>query len=191
MLSGYFLLNLIALPREIVTPISYLCPMNTAYILLGSNEGDRIQHLTNALRYINQEVGTIVTESAVYTTLAWGYTEQPDFLNQVICIDTLMTAEQLLYALLGIEKKLGRIRNNTKWLQRIIDLDILFYNDAVIHSADLQIPHPHLQDRKFVLVPLEEIAPLYIHPILKKNIATLTAECTDTLNVNKLNKQHL
>lgn len=164
--------------------------MNTAYVLLGSNEGDRLQHLTNALNYMKQDIGSIVKASAVYTTLAWGNTEQPDFLNQVVCIETSLSAQQLLEALLLVEKKLGRIRSGTKWMQRIIDLDVLFYNDAIIDSAELQIPHPHLQDRKFVLVPLQEIAPAFIHPLLKKNIITLTAECKDQLEVKKLNPEH-
>lgn len=161
--------------------------MNAAYILLGSNDGDRIQHLSNALNLIKEEAGTIITESAVYTTHAWGYTEQPDFLNQVVYLDTFLSAQQLLNTLLGIEKKLGRIRNNTKWMQRIIDLDILFYNDAIINESDLLVPHPHLQDRKFVLIPLQEIAAGFIHPVLQKNIATLTAECTDPLEVREFN----
>lgn len=165
-------------------------PMNTAYILLGSNEGDRLQHLTNALNFIQQEAGNIVKTSAVYTTLAWGYTEQPDFLNQVICIDTSLSAQQLLQTLLSVEKKLGRIRSSTKWMQRIIDLDVLFYNDTIIDSPELKVPHPHLQDRKFVLIPLQEIAPTYVHPLFKKNITTLTAECKDLLEVRKLHLEH-
>lgn len=164
--------------------------MNTAYILLGSNEGDRLQHLTNALHYITEEVGKIVKASAIYTTLAWGNTEQPDFLNQVVCIETSLSAEELLKMLLEVEKKSGRIRSGAKWMQRIIDLDVLFYNDSIIDSPELQVPHPHLQNRKFVLVPLQEIASTLIHPLLKKNITTLTAECNDRLEVRKLDAEH-
>jgi len=162
-----------------------LATMNTAYILLGSNDGDRMQHLLNALTLMKQQVGTVVKESAIYTTLAWGNTEQPDFLNQVVCINTRLSPQQLLNTLLEIEKKLGRIRTTAKWMQRIIDLDILFYNNDIIDAQDLHIPHPHLQDRKFVLIPLQEIAATYIHPVFKKNIATLTAECKDSLEVQK------
>lgn len=164
--------------------------MNKVFLLLGSNEGDRLQHLSNALNYIEQEVGTIVKQSCIYTTDAWGNTQQPDFLNQVICIDTLLSPLQLLEVVLGIERKLGRIRDSSKWMQRIIDLDVLFYNDAIVDVPDLKIPHPYIQDRKFVLVPLQEIAGSYIHPVLKKNIITLTDECVDPLKVRKLNTEH-
>ncbi|HET6225991.1 MAG TPA: 2-amino-4-hydroxy-6-hydroxymethyldihydropteridine diphosphokinase [Bacteroidia bacterium] len=160
--------------------------MNTAYILLGSNDGDRLQHLATALTRMKEEAGALVKESAIYTTVAWGYTEQPDFLNQVVCIQTDLTPQQLLSALLSIEKEMGRVRGHAKWMQRIIDLDILFYNQDVINESHLHIPHPHLQDRKFVLVPLKEIAASYMHPVLKKDVATLTAACKDTLEVQKL-----
>ena len=163
-----------------------LALMNNAYILLGSNEGDRMQHLSNALKRIEQKAGSILRRSGIYTTAAWGNTDQPDFLNQVICVTTTLSPQQLLNTLLDIEKELGRLRSGTKWMQRIIDLDILFYNDAVINTADLTIPHPHLQDRKFVLVPLCEIASGWIHPVLKKDIAALTAACKDASDVQIL-----
>lgn len=164
-------------------------PMNTAYILLGSNEGDRLQHLSNALELIEQQAGTLIKQSDIYVTLAWGYREQPDFLNQVICIETQLSPQQLLKQLLDIEKTLGRIRSGTKWLQRIIDLDILFYNDLILKEELLCIPHPFLQERKFVLIPLEEIAAKLVHPVFKKNITTLIAECNDTLEVKRLEKE--
>jgi 2-amino-4-hydroxy-6-hydroxymethyldihydropteridine diphosphokinase len=160
--------------------------MNTAYLLLGSNEGDRLEHLSRALKLINQKAGVLVTQSAIYVTVAWGNRDQPDFLNQVVCITTDLSPEQLLKALLSIEQEIGRTRSGTKWMQRIIDLDILFYNDLVMTTEELTIPHPFLQDRKFVLVPLLEIAAAYVHPVFQKNIAVLTEACTDKLEVKKL-----
>jgi 2-amino-4-hydroxy-6-hydroxymethyldihydropteridine diphosphokinase len=160
--------------------------MNTAYLLLGSNEGDRLQHLSRALKLIDQKAGTLIKQSAIYVTVAWGNTDQPDFLNQVICITTDLSPQQLLKSLLAIEREIGRTRTGTKWMQRIIDLDILFYNDLAMATEELTIPHPFLQDRKFVLVPLLEIAAAYVHPVLQKNIAALTEACTDNLEVKKL-----
>lgn len=163
-----------------------LAVMNRAYILLGSNEGDRLSHLSNALERINKQAGKVMQSSAVYVTVAWGYKDQPDFLNQVVCIETSLTPHQLLKNLLDTEKELGRIRSGTKWMQRIIDLDILFYNDLILKEEELTIPHPHIQDRKFVLVPLREIASNLIHPVFKKDITALTAECKDTSEVKTL-----
>jgi 2-amino-4-hydroxy-6-hydroxymethyldihydropteridine diphosphokinase len=163
-----------------------LTAMNTAYLLLGSNEGDRVQHLSHALKLIDQKAGTLAKQSAIYVTVAWGNAEQPDFLNQVVCITTDLSPQQLLNALLAIEQEIGRIRTGAKWMQRIIDLDILFYNDLVMATEELTIPHPFLQDRKFVLVPLLEIAATYVHPVFQKSVAALTDACIDQLEVKKL-----
>lgn len=159
--------------------------MNTAYILLGSNEGNRQEHLLKALKLINTEAGAIWEQSEVYITMAWGNTEQPDFLNQVLCLHTSLAPQQLLETLLGIEKKLGRSRNGIKWMQRIIDIDILFYDALILQTPELIIPHPFIQERRFALVPLLEIASEYIHPVLKKNIRALVNECRDPLEVKK------
>lgn len=167
----------------------YLASMNKAYILLGSNEGDRLFHLSKALELIEQEAGAVSKRSEVYITVAWGYQEQPDFLNQVICIETVLSPQQLLKQLLEIEQMLGRTRTDTKWRQRIIDLDILFYNELVLKEESLCIPHPFIQDRKFVLIPLLEIAATLVHPVFGKDITSLTLECKDTLEVKKLEKQ--
>jgi 2-amino-4-hydroxy-6-hydroxymethyldihydropteridine diphosphokinase len=163
-----------------------LAAMNTAYLLLGSNEGDRLQHLSQALNLINQKAGTVVKQSAIYVTVAWGYSDQPDFLNQVVSITTALSPLQLLKELLAIEQEIGRTRTGAKWMQRIIDLDILFYNDLVLTTEELILPHPFLQDRRFVLVPLLEIAAAYVHPVFQKNITALTELCNDKLEVQKL-----
>ncbi len=160
--------------------------MNKAYILLGSNEGNRLEYLSRALDLIQQEAGKMLLQSGIYETVAWGNPDQPDFLNQVICIDTTLDPLSLLKKLLDIEKMMGRSRNGSKWMQRIIDLDILFYEDRVVKEKDLCIPHPFIQDRKFVLLPLKEIASGLVHPVLKKDIATLAGVCKDMLEVRKL-----
>ena len=158
--------------------------MNIAYILTGGNMGKPLQQLTAAAATICSECGTIVSQSSIYQTAAWGNEDQPDFLNQVLCINTLLNPFKLMRKLLALEKKMGRTRN----LQndpRIIDLDILFYNDLIIDKPSLQLPHPRLHLRRFVLVPLAEIAPQLLHPVLHKPVQQLLHECADTLNVKK------
>ncbi len=160
--------------------------MNTAYLLLGSNEGDRILWFETAIGLISARCGTLLKRSSIYETKAWGNTEQPDFLNMVVSIETTKTPEELLAAILGIEETMGRHRT-VKWGPRIIDIDILLYNDAIIESTELVIPHPFMQDRRFTLIPLAELAPGYVHPKLHKTIAGLLAECPDELEVHKYN----
>jgi len=158
--------------------------MNTVYLLTGGNMGDRLHHLTAAATTIALDCGKIVAQSAVYKTSAWGNEEQPDFLNQVLCINTTVTPFKLLRSLLSIEKKMGRTRDKQND-PRTIDLDILFYNDLVITGPSLQVPHPRLHLRRFVLVPLCEIAPGLIHPVFQKSVQQLLNECPDELDVKK------
>ena len=160
--------------------------MNTGIFLsLGSNQGDRQKNLRETIVQIAEVAGKIVKASPVYRTAAWGKTDQPDFLNQVIAIETSLTPEELLEKILAIEHRLGRIRTE-KWAMRTIDIDILLFGNVIINSAALSLPHPELANRRFVLEPLNEIAPEYIHPILKKKISELLAECPDQLAVTKL-----
>jgi 2-amino-4-hydroxy-6-hydroxymethyldihydropteridine diphosphokinase len=160
--------------------------MNTAYLLLGGNLGDRQQNLQKAVILIEKHAGPTPKKSNVFITKAWGNELQPDFYNQAICIDTKLSAIDLLNTLLRIEEELGRKRTGDKWQARTMDIDILFYNDERIDTTKLKIPHPFIQDRKFVLVPMNEIASELVHPVLKKNIRELLAECTDTLEVKML-----
>ena len=151
------------------------------YLLLGSNMGDKRQQLTTAIDKISIE-NKIITKSAIYETSAWGNTNQPSFYNQVIRINTSLNPQELLAHLLSIELQMGRIRKE-KWGQRVIDIDIIYYNDQIISSHQLSIPHPEIQNRKFTLIPLVEIAPRFEHPLLKKNQKELLGLCKDTLEV--------
>lgn len=157
---------------------------NGIFLLLGSNLGNRQENLERARILLTKNVGEIVTESSVYLTKAWGKTDQPDFLNQVVRIKTLLPAEALLQSILRIESDLGRVRLE-KWGSRIIDIDILFYNDVVIASAELVIPHPALHQRRFTLAPMAEISPEFVHPVLKKSIHELLESCEDQQHVEK------
>jgi 2-amino-4-hydroxy-6-hydroxymethyldihydropteridine diphosphokinase len=152
--------------------------MNFAYILLGTNLGDKITNLKTASDKISSLCGNIIIRSGIYETSPWGITDQPSFLNQVIKIESKFTAEKLLENLLFIEKEMGRVRN-IKWGERIIDLDILYFNDEIIVKENLKIPHPELHNRKFTLVPLNEIAADYKHPVLNVTNQQLLNRCTD------------
>ena len=154
------------------------------FLLLGSNQGHAEENLSNARYALEQHAGIILKPSSIYRTEAWGNTDQPDFYNQVLEINTDLEPHALLDTILKIEKDLGRVRAE-KWGPRLTDIDILFYEDKVIHSESLSIPHPGLPFRRFTLVPLNEIAPDIIHPGLKKNIKTLLAECSDVSDVKK------
>lgn len=159
--------------------------MNNAYLLIGGNEGNRIKYLKQARDLISANFGEILDQSSIYKTAAWGKTDQPDFLNQVLWISTPLDAASLMKKILLAEKKMGRLRTE-KYSPRIIDMDILFFNEEIINGAQLVIPHPEIQNRRFVLVPMNEIAPGFIHPVLHKSINTLLKECIDKLDVKKL-----
>lgn len=158
--------------------------MNKVYLLLGSNIGDAQKHLSAARKQIGKNIGTISRASSVYSTAAWGNTAQPDFLNQVLVVETSLSAEQTMHTILATEAKMGRIRTE-KNAPRVIDIDILFYNKDIIQTALLTVPHPLLQERNFVLVPLNELSPGLVHPVLKKTIHQLLLKCSDRLAVKK------
>lgn len=158
--------------------------MNTAYLLTGGNMGNRLNNLQQAAEFIQQNCGKIVISSSVYETEAWGKTDQPTFLNQVLQIETDLSPDLLMQSLLNIESRMGRVRT-IKMGPRIIDLDILLIDDLVQASALLTIPHPSLPLRKFALLPLAEIAPNLVHPVENKTILELLQICPDTLNVQK------
>lgn len=160
--------------------------MSGMYLIIGGNIGDRVNYLQKSIHFIEKEIGPIARKSFVYETASWGKTDQNAFLNQVLYVQTTYSAQQVLKICLDIEAKMGRTRDQ-KWDSRIIDIDILFYDHEIIHEDRLQIPHPFIQERRFVLVPLNEIAPMFKHPVLHKTVHLLLQECSDNLEVKKFN----
>lgn len=157
--------------------------MATLYLLLGANLGDPKKQLAAAVQAIQEQIGTIVQQSSIYITESWGMEEkQPDYLNQVLAVQSEWSAQEVLQKTQRIEEKLGRVRHK-KWEARVIDIDILFYEDAIIDLPNLKIPHPLFQERNFAMVPMNEIAPNYIHPVFNKNITELLRESSDDLAV--------
>jgi 2-amino-4-hydroxy-6-hydroxymethyldihydropteridine diphosphokinase len=160
--------------------------MNTAYLLLGGNIGDREIVIAKAAELINSACGKIIKQSSLYESAPWGFIDNNMFINQVIQIETAMTADELLENLLNIELLLGRTRNNSaNYTSRIIDIDILFFNDDIINEEKLRIPHPLLQERRFTLEPLKEIAAELVHPAFNKTISDLLNECNDYTKITK------
>ncbi len=158
--------------------------MNSAYLLIGGNIGDRMSNLALAKESLQQECGIIIKTSSIYETEAWGNNDQPAFLNQAIFISTKLSVTDLMNCILNVEKKIGRIRKD-KYEPRIIDIDIIFFNNDFFSNFVVTVPHPELQNRRFVLVPLVEIAENYLHPVLKKSCKELLDECKDDLVVKK------
>lgn len=146
--------------------------------------GNSKTQLVKAVRNIEKKIGSLTRLSTLYSTAAWGNTRQPDFLNQVIIVETELTASQTMQIILQIEKQMGRVRT-VKNAPRIIDIDILFFNKEIIDQKQLIVPHPQIQNRRFVLVPLNQLSPNLLHPVLKKSVHQLLIHCPDTLNVKK------
>ncbi|MDX1942411.1 MAG: 2-amino-4-hydroxy-6-hydroxymethyldihydropteridine diphosphokinase [Saprospiraceae bacterium] len=155
------------------------------FLGLGSNLGDRKQNLQRATEQVETHIGEILKASSIYETQAWGIENQPDFLNQVLEINTQFEPEKILEIVLIIEQNMGRERQ-IKWGERLIDIDILFYENWVLRTEKLMIPHPFLQDRNFVLAPLVEIAPDFVHPVLQRSIRDLFLDSKDHLVVKIL-----
>lgn len=159
--------------------------MSKAYLLIGGNLGDRAANLQQAIALISEQCGPVIRSSSLYETAAWGLTEQPSFLNQALEIETKLNARQLMRKILNIEEEMGRVRKE-KFGPRIIDIDILFFNDEIHDMRFLKIPHPEIQNRRFVLTPMNEIAAGFEHPVLKKTITQLLEECPDNLEVKRI-----
>ncbi len=148
--------------------------------------GDREENLRKARELIAEECGKLEKFSAIYETAAWGKTDQQAFLNQALLLRTVLSAPRLMQQLLKIEKTMGREREE-KYGSRLIDIDILLFNEEVHQDELLRLPHPEMANRRFALVPLADIAPNAIHPVLKKTVSQLLENCPDTLGVKKYN----
>lgn len=160
--------------------------INEVYIALGSNLGDRAQHLSDAILRIKDEIGEVVSASSAYETEPMGFDAVQNFINQVIEIRTTLSPKKVLEKLLQIERKLGRERSGEGYESRTIDLDLLFYKRQIIDEPGLSIPHPGIPFRRFVLLPMLEIAPEFMHPVLQKSIAQLNSDCSDNLNIKRM-----
>ena len=158
--------------------------MNTVYLLTGGNVGNRQQYLQKSALLIGNDCGKIVQQSSLYETAPWGKTDQPPFLNQALLLHTLLGPDELMSTLLHIEQSIGRIRTE-QYGPRTIDIDILLFNRQIIHTALVTVPHPQMANRRFVLQPLNEIAPGFVHPVLLQSIAQLLEFCPDPLPVKK------
>lgn len=156
--------------------------MSQIYLCLSTNLGDRLQNLNNAIQALQNKEIQILQSSQIYETEPWGLTDQPWFLNQCIQISTTLNPYQLLNTINQIEADLGRIRHQ-KWAERTIDIDILYYQNQIIKTEKLTIPHPEIKNRQFVLQPLTEIAPNFIDPLDNKTLKELQSICKDTSKI--------
>lgn len=157
----------------------------TVYFSIGSNLGNKLNNLQNAVFHMGEKVGTVVSTSKVYRSEAWGF-ESEDFFNACIAVQTTKTPNEILDSILKIEKELGRSRNSEKgYTARTLDIDIIYYSDNIINNDDLIVPHPNMKSRLFVLKPLADIAPQFYHPILKKDTRNLIQECQDKTQLQK------
>ncbi|MET0244770.1 MAG: 2-amino-4-hydroxy-6-hydroxymethyldihydropteridine diphosphokinase [Flavitalea sp.] len=157
--------------------------MCIAYLLIGGNIGNRPENLSEAVRLISKRAGRIDAVSAVFETAPWGLADQDPFLNQAIAVNTSLEAENLLKVLLSIELEMGRLRQ-TKNGPRVIDIDILFYGNEIIDTTILKVPHPLLAERRFALVPLCDLIPDFVHPVLNQKLSRLLEICPDPLPVS-------
>jgi len=152
---------------------------NKIYIELGGNEGNRLQLIHDAKQFIKNAGCKILEQSSVFETPPWGFSSNLNFYNQIIKIGTKLNAKELITKLQSIETNLGRVRTKKKYESRTMDIDILFFNNEIIDEKGLTIPHPRLHLRKFVLEPMNEIAPNFVHPVFKTTINQLLKNCED------------
>jgi len=159
--------------------------MKPVFLGIGTNLGEREENLRKAIKLIEEHIGSITEESSVYETEPWGFQSETSFFNMVIKIETNLTPSGLLGRILMIEAMMGRLREGQGYKSRIIDIDILFFGSRIFENKILKIPHPRIQERRFVLVPLSEIAGDLLHPVFKKSIKELLQECKDKSKVLK------
>jgi 2-amino-4-hydroxy-6-hydroxymethyldihydropteridine diphosphokinase len=154
--------------------------MKIVFLGIGTNLGERERNLEQAVAGTENFLGKILQSSSIYETEPWGFQSEEKFLNIVVKIETNLSPVALLEKILFLESMLGRVRGTERYISRLIDIDILFYDDIIIDEENLKIPHPLLHERKFVLIPLCEIEPAMVHPLLEKTIGELLDTCTDS-----------
>lgn len=166
--------------------------MERVFLLLGSNQGKREEFLTSAISKLDEKFGSIITISSYYETAPWGDANQADFINQVVVIEVNCTPIYLLETILQIEIDLGRLRSpNARYGARNIDIDILYFGTEILDTPSLTIPHPRIQERRFVLEPMVEVAAGFIHPVTKLSQLQMLENCKDPLAVKKLKDNHI
>ncbi|OQA02288.1 MAG: Bifunctional folate synthesis protein [Bacteroidetes bacterium ADurb.Bin408] len=159
--------------------------MHTVYFLLGSNLGDCTLNLKQAVEEISKHIGLLLKVSSVYKSAPWGFDSSHEFLNQVVCAETALSPEALLKNTQAIEKRMGRVKTRDTYEERLIDIDILFYDDTIVEENHLKVPHPLLAYRRFTLIPLQEIAPNLKHPVTQLTISEILENCTDPSEVTQ------
>jgi 2-amino-4-hydroxy-6-hydroxymethyldihydropteridine diphosphokinase len=160
--------------------------MSKVFLMLGGNLGDRLKYLTEARFLIEKSIGRVISCSSYYETEPWGFVHENLFLNQAVELEANLHPDEILNYVKGIETTLERTRGSERYKARTIDIDILFWDDLVINTLELTIPHPEMAKRRFVLEPMAEIAPELVHPGLHKTIHQLLSECQDFCKVIKL-----
>lgn len=159
------------------------------YLSLGTNQGNKFNNLQDAINLIAEEIGSVIDIASIYETASWGF-DSDDFYNTCIKVSTYLPPEELIQRLLKIEKELGRVRKESnEYADRLIDLDILLFDDEIIFSKNLIVPHPRMLERKFALAPLAEIANTLIHPIEKKQIGICLKNCSDNSEISIIDKK--
>lgn len=162
--------------------------MAEVYLLLGSNLGKKSENIKNAVLAIGAKIGSVNDLSSLYQSPPWGFQHEEDFINQLIVVNTSLSAQDILRHILIIETAIGRVKNKFSevYEPRLIDIDILYYDDLVLDSDTLQIPHPQIQNRKFALIPLCEVNPDFVHPVLRICQSELLVLCQDSAKVVKI-----
>ena len=160
--------------------------MNRLFLLLGGNLGNKSLIFKEAQNKLQEKLGKITKKSSIYETEPWGFKTKDNFWNQALIIETPLSHKEILKITKDTEIELGRIRGEKRYTSRTIDIDLLFLGNLIINEPNLEIPHPRMINRRFVLIPMSEIAPEWVHPVFKKTITKLLEECTDSLEVKKL-----
>jgi 2-amino-4-hydroxy-6-hydroxymethyldihydropteridine diphosphokinase len=159
--------------------------MNEVYILLGGNLGDKSEIFKEAIKLIGERVGLVTKQSSAYVTESWGF-DSNLFRNQAVIVETALSPNETLQQTQAIEIIMGRINKSTHYEARTLDIDLIFYNDLVLNTIDLTLPHSKMAERKFVLIPLNEIAPDKRHPVSGLRVGEMLRLCTDPLKVEQI-----